>query len=183
MKLSTKGRYGLRALIDLAVHADEGAVSIQSIAERQKISESYLEQLARLLKKAGIIVSVRGAKGGYQLGRPAEEISVGDILRALEGNLNAVTCPANEGSGSCEEADFCVTRFVWKRINDSITQAVDTITLGELVEESNQLACAGAAGEDTAATGETAPGGCAQKKEKNGSRRACSGNHSPDSAS
>ena len=109
MKLSTKGRYGLRALIDLAVHADEGAVSIQSIAERQKISESYLEQLARLLKKAGIIVSVRGAKGGYQLGRPAEEISVGDILRALEGNLNAVTCPANEGSGSCEEADFCVT--------------------------------------------------------------------------
>ena len=119
----------------------------------------------------------------HQLGRPAEEISVGDILRALEGNLNAVTCPANEGSGSCEEADFCVTRFVWKRINDSITQAVDTITLGELVEESNQLACAGAAGEDTAATGKTAPGGCAQKKEKNGSRRACSGNHSPDSAS
>ncbi len=145
MKLSTKGRYGLRALIDLAVHADEGAVSIQSIAERQNISESYLEQLARLLKKAGIIVSVRGAKGGYQLGRPAGEISVGDILRALEGSLDAVTCPANEGSGSCGEADFCVTRFVWKKINDSITQAVDTIYLNELVEESYQLACSGTA--------------------------------------
>ena len=142
MKLSTKGRYGLRALIDLAVHADEGAVSIQSIAERQNISESYLEQLARLLKKAGIIVSVRGAKGGYQLGRPAGEISVGDILRALEGSLDAVT---NEGSGSCGEADFCVTRFVWKKINDSITQAVDTIYLNELVEESHQLACSGTA--------------------------------------
>lgn len=139
MKLSTKGRYGLRALIDLAVHGEEGAVSVQSIAERQKISESYLEQLARLLKRAGIISSVRGAKGGYQLGRPAEEISVGDILRALEGNLDAVTCPVNEGSGNCEEADCCVARFVWKRINDSITQAVDTITLGELVQESNQL--------------------------------------------
>ena len=112
MKLSTKGRYGLRALIDLASHAGEGAVSIQSIAQRQKISESYLEQLARILKKEGILVSVRGARGGYQLGRPADQISVGDILRALEGNLDAVTCPANEGSGGCQEADSCVTRFV-----------------------------------------------------------------------
>lgn len=139
MKLSTKGRYGLRALIDLAAHAEEGAVSIQSIAQRQNISESYLEQLARKLKKEGILVSVRGAKGGYQLGRPAEEISVGDILRALEGGLDAVTCPANEGSGNCGEADFCVTRFVWKKINDSITKAVDAIALSELVEESRTL--------------------------------------------
>lgn len=139
MKLSTKGRYGLRALIDLAVHAEEGAVSIQSIAQRQNISESYLEQLARILKKEGILVSVRGAKGGYQLGRPAGQISVGDILRALEGGLDAVTCPANEGSGSCGEADFCVTRFVWKKINDSITKAVDDIALSDLVEESRAL--------------------------------------------
>lgn len=172
MKLSTKGRYGLRALIDLAAHAQEGAVSIQSISERQSISESYLEQLARLLKKAGIIVSVRGAKGGYQLGRPAQEISVGDILRALEGNLDAVTCPANEGSGGCQEADFCVTRFVWKRINDSITQAVDTITLGELVQESNQLACMGAAEKGVSVTaGETSD----RSGDADVPRRACAG--------
>lgn len=90
MKLSTKGRYGLRALIDLAVYSEESAVSIGSIAARQKISESYLEQLMAKLRKAGLVVSIRGAGGGYRLARPAGEISVGDILRALEGNLEAV---------------------------------------------------------------------------------------------
>ena len=83
MKLSTKGRYGLRALIDLAVYSEESAVSIGSIAARQKISESYLEQLMAKLRKAGLVVSIRGAGGGYRLARPAGEISVGDILRAL----------------------------------------------------------------------------------------------------
>lgn len=86
MKLSTKGRYGLRAMIDLAIHSKEEAVSIASIAARQKISESYLEQLIPKLRKAGMIVSVRGAGGGYMLAKPAKEISVGDILRALEGS-------------------------------------------------------------------------------------------------
>lgn len=136
MKLSTKGRYGLRALIDLATFSDgEEAVSIQCISERQKISESYLEQLVRPLKKAGLVKSVRGACGGYMLAKPADQISVGDALRALEGNLDAVTCPANEGEGGCEEADFCVTRYVWQKINDSITSAVDSIMLSQLVEE------------------------------------------------
>ena len=85
MKLSTKGRYGLRALIDLALYSDnEEAVSIESISERQHISDSYLEQLMRKLKKEGLIQSVRGAQGGYRLAKPAEEISVGDVLRARE---------------------------------------------------------------------------------------------------
>ncbi|MCI5648514.1 MAG: Rrf2 family transcriptional regulator [Fusicatenibacter sp.] len=139
MKLSTKGRYGLRALIDLASHDSEGAVSIQSISERQGISESYLEQLVRPLRKAGLIESVRGAGGGYVLAKPADSISVGDILRTLEGSLDAVTCPANQENGNCEEADFCVTRFVWQRINDSITNTVDAISLGELVRENQKL--------------------------------------------
>ncbi|MDD7739290.1 MAG: Rrf2 family transcriptional regulator [Fusicatenibacter sp.] len=139
MKLSTKGRYGLRALIDLASHDGEGAVSIQSISERQGISESYLEQLVRPLRKAGLIESVRGAGGGYVLAKPADAISVGDILRVLEGSLDAVTCPANQENGNCEEADFCVTRFVWQKINDSITNAVDGISLGELVRENQKL--------------------------------------------
>ena len=92
MKLSTKGRYGLRALIDLALYSDEEAVSIQSISNRQNISDSYLEQLMRKLKKAGLVVSERGAQGGYRLAKPADEISVGDVLRALEGSLEAVSC-------------------------------------------------------------------------------------------
>ena len=112
MKLSTKGRYGLRAMIDLASHEEEGAVSIASISERQNISESYLEQLVRPLRKAGFIESVRGAGGGYVLAKPADSISVGDVLRVLEGGLEAVTCSVNEGLGGCDAADFCVTRFV-----------------------------------------------------------------------
>lgn len=140
MKLSTKGRYGLRALIDLAAFSGgTEAVSIQSIAQRQQISERYLEQLIRLLKNAGLLKSVRGAGGGYMLARPADQISVGDALRALEGSLDAVACPANEGEDGCQEADFCVTRFVWQKINDSIKSTVDSIMLSQLVEEALRM--------------------------------------------
>ncbi|HEY9575245.1 MAG TPA: Rrf2 family transcriptional regulator [Lachnospiraceae bacterium] len=139
MKLSTKGRYGLRALIDLALYSESEPVSIQSISERQKISMSYLEQLVAKLRKAGLVQSVRGAGGGYRLAKSAEEISVGDVLRALEGNLDAVTCKANSGDGGCDGADLCVTRFVWEKINSSITQAVDDMMLKQLVEESRLL--------------------------------------------
>jgi Rrf2 family iron-sulfur cluster assembly transcriptional regulator len=139
VKLSTKGRYGLRALIDLAACDSGEAISIQSIARRQNISESYLEQLMRLMRKADLVVSVRGAGGGYRLARPAEKISVGDILRALEGSLEAVTCPGNQEDKGCEGADYCVARYVWKRINDSITQAVDNIMLDQLAQESRRI--------------------------------------------
>ena len=139
MKLSTKGRYGLRALIDLAVYSGQEAVSIQSIAKRQNISDRYLEQLMGKLRRAGLVVSIRGAGGGYRLARPAGEISVGEVLRALEGNLDAVTCPGTEEGPGCEDADLCVTRYVWKRINYSITQAVDTIMIEQLVEESRRI--------------------------------------------
>ena len=93
------------------------------------------------LKKEGLVKSIRGANGGYQLARPAIGISVGDILRALEGDLRAVTCPAKgeEGNGGCENADLCVTRYVWQRINEGITHAVDTMYLNQLVEESKKL--------------------------------------------
>lgn len=138
MKLSTKGRYGLRALIDLAVHSEEEAVSISSVSVRQGISESYLEQLVGKMRRAGLVVSIRGAQGGYRLAKPASEISVGDILRALEGNLEAVECPGLNEDRGCEEADFCVTKYVWQRINESITDAVDGITLDQLVLESKK---------------------------------------------
>ena len=137
MKLSTKGRYGLRALIDLALYSENETVSIQSIARRQNISDSYLEQLMRKVRSAGLIVSVRGAQGGYKLARPANEISVGDVLRALEGSLEAVTCGGEDNS--CQGADLCVTKFVWERINSSIRDTVDSIKLSQLVEESRLM--------------------------------------------
>ena len=102
MNFSTKGRYGLRAMIDLAVHSEE-AVPISSIAARENISECYLEQLAAKLKKAGLVVSTRGAQGGYRLARPSSEISVGDVLRALEGSVNAVECPGLLEEESCQK--------------------------------------------------------------------------------
>lgn len=139
MKLSTKGRYGLRALIDLAVNSGGEVVSIHSIAQRQNISERYLEQLMGKLRRAGLVDSVRGAGGGYRLARPPGEISVGEVLCALEGSLDAVTCPGNEEEPGCEGADMCVARFVWKRINDSIRQAVDTLMIDQLAEESRRI--------------------------------------------
>ncbi len=138
MKLSTKGRYGLRALIDLARYSEVEPVSINSIAERQGISERYLEQLMAMLKKAGLVKSIRGAGGGYVLAKEQKDISVGDVLRALEGNLNPVECSGFVEEG-CEAAGGCVTKYVWQKINDSINQTVDEIKLNQLVEESKSM--------------------------------------------
>jgi len=138
VKLSTKGRYGLRALIDLAQYGEQEAVSIQSISARQQISDSYLEQLVRKLKKAGLVTSVRGAQGGYRLARPAEEMSVGDVLRALEGSIEAVSCQEGENP-SCVGKDLCVARFVWQKVNKSIQETVDSIMISQLVEESRRI--------------------------------------------
>ena len=139
LKISTKGRYGLRALIDLAQYSEIEPVSISSIATRQGISERYLEQLMTLLKKAGLIKSIRGAAGGYVLAKDLEEISVGDVLRALEGSLEPVECAAFGGGDSCEAAGGCVTKYVWQRINESINKTVDEISLKQLVEESKTV--------------------------------------------
>lgn len=140
MKISTKGRYGLRAVLDLAMNSETEAVALSSIAERQHISVSYLEQLVAKLRKAGIVNSIRGAQGGYVLAKPAEEISVGDILRALEGDLHPVDCAEVAGGENvCQGADMCVSKFVWKRISDSISQAVDTLMLSDLAEEGKAL--------------------------------------------
>jgi Rrf2 family protein len=140
MKLSTKGRYGLQAVLDLAVHMEDEAVALSQIAERQGISMNYLEQLIAKLKKSGIVNGIRGAQGGYILAKPAEEISVGEILRALEGDLNPVDCSeVNKTDSPCHNSDSCVTKYVWKRISDSINDAVDGIMLSELVAESKKL--------------------------------------------
>lgn len=139
MKLSTKGRYGLRAMVDLTLHSESEPASIASIAARQHISESYLEQLIAKLRKAGLVTSIRGASGGYAAARPAEEISVGDVLRALEGSLDPVDCPGLSEEKGCEGSDVCVTKYVWKRINESINRTVDEIKLSDLVRESREV--------------------------------------------
>lgn len=139
MKLSTKGRYGLRAIIDLARYSESEPVSIASIAARQELSERYLEQLVALMKKAGLVISIRGAGGGYILSRPADEISVGDVLRALEGSLEPVKCAAYYSDDGCMASEGCVTKYVWQKINDSINDTVDRIMLDELVRESKKM--------------------------------------------
>ncbi len=139
MKLSTKGKYGLRALVDLSVHCQDEAVSISSIAQRQEISEGYLEQLMAKLKKAGIVVSTRGAKGGYSLAIPAGDIMVGDVLRALEGNIDPIDCAGIYGE--CAGADSCVTKYLWQQINDGVNKIVNEMTLQSLIDESAKGAC------------------------------------------
>lgn len=140
MKLTTKGRYGLRAVVDLAVNTNDEAIALSQIAERQGISINYLEQLIAKLKKSGIVNGIRGAQGGYVLAMPAEEISIGDILRALEGDLSPVDCnEINNSEQPCSNSDVCVTKYVWKRISDSINDAVDGIMLSDLVAESKKV--------------------------------------------
>ena len=140
MKLSTKGRYGLRAMVDLARYCEEAPVSISSISARQDLSVTYLEQLLAKLSKAGLIKSIRGAQGGYVLSKDASEISVGEILRALEGDLSPVNCAElSKDDRSCSGSQYCVTKLVWQRINDSIEDTVNSMWLSELVADSRNM--------------------------------------------
>lgn len=143
MKLSTKGRYGLQLMVDLGVYSKERHVPLKSISERLGISESYLEQLIALLKKNKLVVSVRGAQGGYFLAKPPEEISIGSILRALEGSLAPTECSCENTIDyqcelSCGLHGKCVTKSVWERIRDGINQVVDGIKLKELIDDYEQ---------------------------------------------
>ena len=137
MKISTKGRYGLRIMTDIAVNGKDGLVSLKDIAAREHLSEKYLEQIINLLSKEGLVKSVRGAKGGYHLTRPAEEISVEDILKATEGSLAPVACA--EDNGKCENYCDCVTSFIWTRIYEATIEVVSKITLKDLAERSRTI--------------------------------------------
>jgi Rrf2 family iron-sulfur cluster assembly transcriptional regulator len=142
MKLSTKGIYGLRAMVDLAVHSGDAPVSLISIAKRQNISENYLEQIIAKMRKAGLVESQRGAGGGYIITQNFKDISVGDILKAIEGDLYLVDCPGTHntnGKRECETSDLCVSKYVWDKVNTAINTTFESITLHELVMESKQL--------------------------------------------
>ncbi|WP_070000498.1 RrF2 family transcriptional regulator [Cellulosilyticum sp. I15G10I2] len=139
MKLSTKGRYGLQAMVDLAVYSKDKHISLKSIAERLCMSENYLEQLMALLKKNGLVSSVRGAQGGYFLAKDANDITIGDILRALEGSLAPTDCTCEDNTYHCSLDGKCVTRSVWEKIRDSINKVVDNISLKQLMDDYEKL--------------------------------------------
>lgn len=139
MKLSTKGRYGLQAMVDLGVYSKEKHISLKSIAERLSMSENYLEQLMALLKKNKLVTSVRGAQGGYSLARAPEDISIGDILRALEGSLAPTNCTCEGNAVQCALDGKCVTKSVWEKIKDSIDGVVDSMTLKQLMDDYEKI--------------------------------------------
>ena len=131
MKITTKGRYAIHILYDLAVNGTEHPVSVKEMATRQEISVKYTEQIISILNKAGYVSSSRGFQGGYRLTKPLDEYVIGDILRLTEGSLAPVACVEEEGS--CEREVDCVTVEVWKRLNQAISDVVDHITLADLV--------------------------------------------------
>lgn len=133
MKISTRGRYGLRAMIDLAVHENTGAIPLREIAEREKISEQYLEQLFANLRKSGLVKSVRGAQGGYLLNHPAEEITVKDIITALEGPIAPAECVI--GDYDCDYNSNCVTQKLWVQVKERIDEFFDSVTLASLKQD------------------------------------------------
>lgn len=133
MKISTKGRYALRLMLDLAMNEEGHVVRIKDIAARQDISDKYLEQIISILNKAGYVRSTRGPQGGYTLKKKPEEYTVGMILRLTEGSLAPVAC-VEEDAVVCEREEQCATVEVWKRLNQAISGVVDQMTLADLVE-------------------------------------------------
>ncbi len=140
MRISTKGRYGVRAMFDLAMHNRQTAVPLKTVAQREHISEKYLEHLFASLKKAGLIHSVRGAQGGYRLAHAPEDITLGDIIRILEGPVTPSEC-VSEGceADNCERAADCVMHEVWGRVRNEINAVLDSITLADICEEQRKM--------------------------------------------
>lgn len=133
MKISTKGRYALRLMLDLAIHDTGEPVRIRDIAARQQISEKYLEQIISTLNKAGYVKSIRGPQGGYYLMKEKEQYTVGMILRLTEGSLAPVAC-LDEEVNSCKRQEGCVTLQLWKMLDQAVSDVIDKVTLADLVE-------------------------------------------------
>lgn len=139
MRLSTRGHYGLKAMFDLAQHYGSEPIPLKSVAERQSISDNYLEQLIAILRKAGLVKSVRGAQGGYKLARDPSSITVGDIIRAMEGPIAPVDCVSEVEPTECDNADFCITRTVWARVRDRLAEVMDSISLADMLRDAENL--------------------------------------------
>ena len=132
MKISTKGRYALRVMIDLAENNDGNYISLKDISSRQGISNKYLEQIVALLNKAGCLQTARGNNGGYKLARKPEEYKVGEILRASEGDLAPITCLAEDGE--CSQKGGCKTLFFWEGLDKAIDNYIDSVTLADFLK-------------------------------------------------
>ncbi|TEU18076.1 MAG: Rrf2 family transcriptional regulator [Dehalococcoidia bacterium] len=136
MKLSTKGRYGVRALLDLALHQDEGLVPLKDIARRQEVSLPYLEHLITPLVAAGLVKSTRGARGGVSLVKPPSEIKLSEAVQLLEGSIAPVDC-VNDPK-LCHRSAYCVTRDIWSEMKNAMSQVLDSTTIQDLVERQRQ---------------------------------------------
>jgi Rrf2 family iron-sulfur cluster assembly transcriptional regulator len=130
MKLTSKGRYAVTAMLDVALHSRKGPVPLAEISERQEISLSYLEQLFARLRKEQLVSSVRGPGGGYKLGRAANDIAIGDVIRAVDESVDATRC---QGKADCQGGERCLTHTLWQDLSDRISQFLNGITLGELM--------------------------------------------------
>ncbi len=134
MKVSTKGRYALRMLLDLAEHKNEGFIALKDIAQRQDISKKYLEQIVNLLHRSDILRTNRGPQGGYMLAKDADQYTVGQILRITEGGVSPVACLEDE-ENTCDRAGFCKTLFVWEGLANVIDEYLDSITLQTILDK------------------------------------------------
>ncbi|NLF12244.1 MAG: Rrf2 family transcriptional regulator [Anaerolineaceae bacterium] len=141
IRISTRGRYALRALLDVARHDGDGPVSRQAIAGRQEISAAYVAQLFRHLQSAGLVEGVKGPGGGYRLGREAASITVADVVRAVEGPVALVACVLAECEEThpCRRADGCVTHLLWRQVSEAVTDMLNAVTLQDLVEQARLL--------------------------------------------
>lgn len=139
MKISTRGRYALRLMLELALHDPDEYVTIRSISEHQEISYKYLEQIISVLNRGRLVKSIRGSQGGYKLAKPPEEYTVGMILRQIEGSLVPVACMEDEPN-KCPRSSKCVTLTVWKQLYEAINNILDSITLADLVERARAMA-------------------------------------------
>lgn len=140
MKISTKGRYALRMLVDLAEHKDEGYIALKDIAKRQDISKKYLEQIVSVLNKPDILKTNRGYQGGYQLAKSPDKYTVGDILRITEGGLAPVACLDQE-ENMCERSSYCTTLFIWEGLYKTVNEYLDSITLQDILDRKMDLNC------------------------------------------
>jgi len=136
VKLSTRGRYGVRATLDLAIHYGKGPISLKVIAERQEVSSKYLEQLLVSLKRAGILKSTRGAYGGYELAREPSEIRLSEVIETLEGPIAPVECVI--APKDCDRVSICAAHDVWKKMKNAIDNVLESVTLQDLVEQQKQ---------------------------------------------
>lgn len=141
MKLTTRSRYGTRMILDMAMHGQNGPVRIKDIATRQGVSVKYLEKLVRELKLAGFVKSRRGPRGGHELARPLGDITIGAIVRALEGDISLVECDGEPGGRSCPRWADCLTREVWAEAARAMHERLDAITLADLVDKAKARDC------------------------------------------